>query len=143
MKKPLFDERTLNINARVSQIALVLTQLGLYGIILYRIYFLNQPDNSLNDFRILLGISIFGTMFATLFFGGILPQVKFKTIVLIYLGFVGFLMIVLTLWLGLPDLSDWQNNILPVVVGPAVLLGAYWLFAWLGKQRIERQIEKE
>jgi len=143
MKKPLFDERTLNVNARVSQIALALTQLGLYGIILYRVYILNQPDDTLNDFRILLGVSIFGTMFATLFFGGILPQVKFRTIVLIYLGFVAFLFIVLTLWLGPPDLSDWQNNILPVVVGPAILLGAYWLFAWLGKHRIERQIEKD
>lgn len=143
MKTALFDERTLNVNARVSQIALVLTQLGLYGIIFYRVYVLNQPDDSLNDLRILLGVSIFGTMFATLFFGGILPQVKFKTIVLIYLGFVAFLFIVLTLWLGPPDLSDWQNNVLPVVVGPAILLSAYWLFAWLGKRRIERQIETD
>jgi hypothetical protein len=143
MKPTLFDERTLNVNARVSQIALVLTQVALYGIILYRIYILNQPDDSLNDLRILLGVSIFGTMFATLFFGGILPQVKFRTIVYIYLGFVVFLFVVLTVWLGPPDLADWQNNILPVLVGPAIMLGAYWLFAWLGKRRIERQIDAD
>ena len=77
MKPTLFDERTLNVNARVSQFALVFTQLGLYGIILYRVYVLNQPDETINDLRVLLGISIFGTMFATLFFGGMLPKIKF------------------------------------------------------------------
>lgn len=142
MKSTLFDERTLNVNARVSQIALVLTQLGLLGIILFRSYFLDQPDNLNNDLRILLGLSVFGTMFATLLFGGMLPQVRFRSIAVIYLGFVALLFIVLTLWLGLPDLSDWQNNILPVLLGPAILLGAYWFFAWLGAKRIESQIEE-
>jgi len=142
MKPTLFDERTLNLNARISQVTLVLTQLGLLAIILYRVYYLNQPDNSLNDLRILLGLSIFGTFFATMFFGGMLPRVKFKTIVLIYLGFVSFLFLVLSLWLGLPDLSDWQNNLLPVFLGPAILLCAYWLFGWLGEKRIDKQIEE-
>ena len=143
MKQTLFDERTLQIHARISQITLMLTQLGLLAIILFRVYYLQQPDNANNDLRILLGLSIFGTMFATLFYGGMLPKVRFRTIVYIYLGFVAFLFIVLSLWLGLPDLSDWQNNILPVVVGPAILLGAYLFFAWLGGERIERQIEKD
>lgn len=142
MKSTLFDERTLNVNARVSQIALVLTQLGLLGIILFRSYFLDQSNNLNNDLRILLGLSVFGTMFATLLFGGMLPQVRFRSIAVIYLGFVALLFIVLTLWLGLPDLSDWQNNILPVLLGPAILLGAYWFFAWLGAKRIESQIEE-
>ena len=140
MKSTLFDERTLNVNARVSQFALVLTQLGLLGIILFRTYFLDQPDNLNNDLRILLGLSVFGTMFATLLFGGMLPQIKFRNLVVIYLGFVALLFIVLTLWLGLPDLADWQNNILPVLLGPAILLGAYWFFAWLGAKRIDSQI---
>lgn len=143
MKQTLFDERTLQIHARISQVTLMLTQLGLLAIILFRVYYLQQPDNANNDLRILLGLSIFGTMFATLFYGGMLPKVRFRTIVYIYLGFVAFLFIVLSLWLGLPDLSDWQNNILPVVVGPAILLGAYWFFAWLGRKRIEKQIEEE
>jgi hypothetical protein len=142
MKSTLFDERTLNVNARVSQFALVLTQLGLLGIILFRTYFLNQPDNLNNDLRILLGLSVFGTMFATLLFGGMLPQIKFKNLVVIYLGFVALLFVILTIWLGLPDLSDWQNNILPVLLGPAILLGAYWFFAWLGAKRIDNQIKE-
>lgn len=143
MKPKLFDERTLSVNARVSQIALVLTQLGLYAIILNRVYIQNQVDETVNDLRLLLGLSIFGTMFATLFFGGLLPRIRFRSIAMIYLGFVAFLAVVLTLWLGPPDLSDWQNNILPVLVGPAIMLGAYWLFAWLGNKRIERQISTE
>lgn len=143
MKQTLFDERTLQVHARISQVTLMLTQLGLLAIILFRVYYLHQPDNANNDLRVLLGVSIFGTMFATLFYGGMLPKIKFRTIAYIYLGFVAFLFAVLSLWLGLPDLSDWQNNILPVVVGPAILLGAYWLFAWLGGKRIDRQIKED
>ena len=60
-----------------------------------------------------------------------------------YVGFVVLLGTVLIIWLGLPDLSDWQNNLLPVLVGPALLLGAYWLFAWLGARRLEKQIEDD
>jgi hypothetical protein len=142
-KSALFDERTLNINARISQFTLVLTQLGLLGIILFRVYVLNQPDENINDLRILLGLSVFGTMFATLFYGGMLPKIKFKTIALIYVGFVILLGAVLTISLGLPELSNWQNNILPVLVGPAILLGSYWFFAWLGARRIEKQIGKD
>ena len=140
MKPTLFDERTLNINARVSQITLVLTQVGLLGIILFRSYYLDQPNSANNDLRILLALSVFGTMFTTLIFGGMLPKIKFRTLALIYVGFVVLLAAILTFWLGLPDLADWQNNILPVVLGPAILLGAYWFFAWLGAKRIEKQI---
>jgi hypothetical protein len=71
-----------------------------------------------------------------------LPQIKFKNLVVIYLGFVALLFVILTIWLGLPDLSDWQNNILPVLLGPAILLGAYWFFAWLGAKRIDNQIKE-
>jgi hypothetical protein len=141
MKPTLFDERTLNTNARVSQVTLVLTQVGLLGIILFRSYYLDQPDSANNDLRILLALSVFGTMFTTLFFGGMLPKIKFRTIALVYVGFVALLAVILTLWLGPPDLADWQNNILPVVLGPAILLGAYWFFTWLGAKRIEKQIE--
>jgi len=142
MKPKIYDERTLNINARVSQFTLVFTQLGLLGIILFRIYFLKQPDETIIDLRILLGLSIFGTMFVTLYFGGLLPQVKVRTIVIVYIGFVALLFIVLTIWLGPPDLADWQNNILPVLLGPAILLGAYWIIAWFGARRIEKQISR-
>jgi len=142
-KSALFDERTLNINARVSQFALVFTQLGLYSIILFRVYALHQPDEAVNDLRVLLGLSIFGTMFATLFFGGMLPKIRFRTIVLVYVGFVAVLATILTLWMGLPDLSEWWNNILPVLVGPALMLGGYWFFAWLGTRRLEKQIRED
>ena len=143
MKPSIFDERTLQIHARISMFSLMLTQLGLLAIILFRVYYIKQPDNANNDLRILLGLSVFGTLLTTLFYGGMVPQIKLKTVVAIYVGFVAFLFIVLTIWLGPPDLNDWQNNILPVVVGPAIMLGAYWMFAWLGRRRIEKQIEEE
>jgi hypothetical protein len=46
----------------------------------------------------------------------------------------------LSLWLGLPSLDNWQNTILPVVIGPAILVGAYGMMAFLGKKRLDKEI---
>ena len=72
----LKDERTALVSARVSQVTLVLTQVVLLGIILYRGYLLDQPDNQLVDLRLLLAFSVFGNIFATLFFSGNFPKIE-------------------------------------------------------------------
>jgi hypothetical protein len=59
----------------------------------------------------------------------------------IYAGFVIFLSVILSIWFGLPTVDNWQNTILPVLLGPAILVASYWLVvACLGKKRIEREI---
>jgi hypothetical protein len=133
----LKDERTALVSARVSQVILVLTQMALLGIILYRGYVLDQPDTQLTDLRVLLALSVFGNIFATLFFSGNFPRLSAKTLLLVYLGLVVILFAVLSIWLGLPSLDDWQTTILPVIVGPAVLVGLYWLAVKLGEDRLE------
>jgi len=91
-----------------------------------------------SDFRLILGLSVFGYIAVRLYYGAVLPILSFRKLFYIYIGFVGFLFAVLSIWLGLPTLDNWTNTILPVLLGPAILLFLYWLFAYLGKKRMDR-----
>jgi hypothetical protein len=53
------------------------------------------------------------------------------------MSLVVVLFAILSIWLGLPSLSEWQTTILPVLLGPAVLVGLYWLAVKLGEDRLE------
>jgi hypothetical protein len=133
------DERTQIVTGKIAAIFLGLTQTALLGIILYRRYFLGQSEEHYADIRTVLLISVFGYIAARLYYGAVLPVLSFKTLVYIYVGFVTFLTVVLSIWYGLPTLDNWQNTILPVLLGPAILISVYWLIAHLGKKRIEKE----
>jgi hypothetical protein len=134
------DERMQIITGRIAVIFLTLTQTALLGIILFRRYVLGQGESYYTDIRIVLGISVFGYIAARLYYGAVLPVLSAKYLLAIYIGFVIFLFIVLSIWFGLPALDNWQNTILPVLLGPAILLSGYWLIARLGKNRMDREI---
>jgi hypothetical protein len=133
--KFIWDERTESLSGKIATIFLGLTQVGILGIILYRRYYLGQPEEAYSDLRAVLAFSVFGYIAARLYFGALIPKFSLKSLALIYAGFVLFLFVVLSLWFGLPTLDNWQNTILPVVVGPAILAGGFWLFSWLGRRR--------
>ena len=58
----------------------------------------------------------------------------------IYIGMVTLLFVTLSLWMGWPDLGNWQNTILPVVLGPAILVVGYGLLVHFGNKRIDKEI---
>ena len=142
MKNKLFatDERMVRINGNIAIIFLGLTQITLLIAILYRSMVLGQSQEQYGDISFILFLSVFGYIAARLYYGGILPVLTVKTLVLFYIVLTLFLFIILVLWLGLPDLQNWQNTILPVVVGPAILVFGYGLLAYFGKKRIEKEI---
>ena len=142
MNKFNVDERTSQTAGRISTITLTFTQMGLLGIILYRAYVLQQPDQNFRDMQAVLFLSIFGQMFASLYFGGHLPVFDLKTLGKIYLAFVAGLTVILSIWYGLPKLSEWSNTILPVTVGPAILVGLYHLFSQWGQKRMSQDLEE-
>jgi hypothetical protein len=80
---------------------------------------------------------VFGNILAILFFSGNFPRPTIRLLLIAYAALVVVLFAVLSIWLGLPSLSDWQTTILPVLVGPAVLVGLYWLAVKLGEDRLE------
>lgn len=134
------DERSQVVAGQSATVMLGLTQVALGVVLLVRLYVFDQPDAELRDIQWVLLGSIVGYFALRSFLGGIMPVPTMKQAVLAYLGMTVFLFVVLSLWLGLPDLSDWTNNVLPAILGPAVIVGGYWLIAALGKRRVEREI---
>lgn len=134
------DERSQQVAGQSATVMLGLTQVALGVVLLVRLYVFDQPDAELRDFQWVLLGSIVGYFALRSFLGGIMPVPTMKQAVLAYLGMTLFLFVVLSVWLGLPDLADWTNNVLPAILGPAVIVGGYWLIAALGKRRVEREI---
>ena len=134
------DERMIELTGKLANIALSLTQLALLGAILYRRYVLGQGEENYSDIQIILGLSVFGYIAARLYFGAVLPVLSIKATLRIYIVSVVFLFITLSFIYGLPSLDNWHNTILPVSLGPAILLGLYWGFAYLGKRRSDKDL---
>lgn len=134
------DERSQQVAGQSATVMLGLTQVALGVVLLVRLYVFDQPDAELRDFQWVLLGSIVGYFALRSFLGGIMPVPTMKQAVLAYLGMTLFLFVALSLWLGLPDLADWTNNVLPAILGPAVIVGGYWLIAALGKRRVDREI---
>ena len=134
------DERSQVVAGQSAMIMLGLTQVALGAVLMIRLYVFDQPDAELRDIQWVLLGSIVGYFALRSFLGGIMPVPTMKQAILAYLSMTVFLFVVLSLWLGLPDLSDWTNNVLPAILGPAIIVGGYWLIAALGKRRVEREI---
>lgn len=136
------DERSRETATRTAYFFLHITQLLLAGVLFYRLYVLGQPDGELRDFQVVLAISLFGYIAAQLYFGGILPVPSLKGALAAWAALVVLVAGGSILFMGFPPLSDWAVTWLPAVLGPAILVGLYSLLAWLGKRRIDRQIEE-
>lgn len=136
--KFISDERMAILTGRLAIIFLGVTQTMLLLALLYRRYVLGQPEDMYTDIRIILAVSVFGFIGLRLWLGALIPLISVKTLLGIYVGFVVLLFVILSFWYGLPGLDNWQNTILPVVLGPAILIGFFWLMAKLGNKRSEK-----
>lgn len=137
------DERVAQVSGLSAMLMLNLTQVILGGIIVYRAYIIQQPDDEFRDLQWLLFISIVGFFALRSWLGGFFPVPTLIQALLIYAGLASTLVLILIAWFGLPDLSQWTSNLLPALAGPAVAVGGYWLIAFLGKRRLERAAGQE
>lgn len=135
-----YDERTQQVAGQSAMVMLGLTQIALGVILMIRLYVFDQPDEELRDIQWVLLGSIVGYFALRSFLGGTMPVPTAKQAVMAYVGLTLSLVTVLSLWLGLPDLSEWTTNILPAIVGPAITVGGYWAISASGRRRVERKI---
>ena len=135
------DERTEAVSGKLAFIFLGLTQAGLLGAIFYQRYIQDLPSAYYNDLAIVMGFSILGYWLVTLYLGGVLPQLSFRSILTAYLFFVLSIGIPHTLIRGLPQGSEWGDRLLVILGAPAVLIGGYALVAALGKRRLARMTD--
>jgi len=140
IRKMEFDERTRNNTRYAAAIWLGVTQVLLAGVVFYRLYVLGQPDEQLRDFQAVLAISIFGYLALQLFLGGVMPVLTWKGAIVAWAVLAFGIAVGSIAVHGVPEASEWSSTWLPGLLGPALLIGAYALVAWLGQRRIERQI---
>ncbi len=141
-EKHKIDERTRENARYAAAIWLGVTQVLLAGVVFYRLYVLGQPDHEIRDFQFVLAVSLFGYIGMQLYLGGIFPVPTLKGLVVGYLLLMGVVVGGSLAIHGLPPAEDWANTWLPALLGPALMVGLYYLVAWLGKRRIERRIGK-
>ncbi len=139
MKTSMIDERVERINGQVSFYILVLTQIGLAGILCYKRYIQGLPMSESVSLAWLLGFSICGYWGLRLYLSGALPVLSFKKLLLIYLIAVALIAIPTYLIRGLPEPQLWYEVLYPFI-GVAVVLGIYYLVSYFGKRRLDKFI---
>jgi len=78
MKRILVDERTEHINGLASFFCLMLTQIALVSVMVYKRYFLKLPPESYAEISWIAGLSMAGYWSIRLYLSGILPVLSFK-----------------------------------------------------------------
>jgi hypothetical protein len=139
MKRLFYDERTERINGQVSFFCLLLTQIALVGVIVYKRYFLGLPDNEYAEISLIASLSMAGYWAIRLYLSGILPVISFKKMLVIYIVLVTVIVVPTYFIHGLPAPERWYEVLYPFM-GMAVILGFYSLVAYLGKRRLEKEI---
>lgn len=136
------DERTERMGDRLGFIVLGITWLGLYLSIAYQRYVLELEPVYYNDLAIILILSVVGYWGARFYLGSVLPTPSLRQVSGIYLGLVLIIAIPHTLVHGFPRNGEWLDRLVPILGGPAVLVGAYTLLAYLGNKQIEKHISR-
>lgn len=137
MKQTLVDERTEQINGMVSFFCLMLTQLALVGVTLYKRYFLGLPPAAYAEITWIAGLSMASYWAIRLYLSGILPVISFRAMLAIYAFLVAAISIPTYFIHGWPAPERWFEVLYPFA-GVAVVLGFYSLVAYLGKRRLEQ-----
>ena len=136
------DERAEQTTGRIAVVFLGITQIALFLILANRLYLQGQPDAEVRDIQLVLALSIFGYIGARLWLGGILPTLNLKSAFTAWALLAGSIAGVCLVIYGVPSANEWAVTWLPALGGPALLIAAYAAIAWLGKKRLERQIEE-
>ena len=142
------DERDADVFRRVCTVMYIGTIYALMGVVTYRQFVLDQPQEQWNDIAMIMTINVVVCLGALLYIGGgvSLKRIKLRYIILGYVGFVllGFAFTVFkyTVLLG-DDLSLNQvlDYLLLVAKISGLLLLGWGILAYLGNRRIEKQIE--
>ena len=142
------DERDADIFRRVCTVMYIITIYALMGVVTYRQFVLDQPQEQWDDIAMIMTINVVVCLGALLYIGGgiSLKRIKLRYIILGYGGFVlfGFAFTVFkyTTLLG-EDLSLTQvlDYLMLVAKISGLLVLGWGTLAYLGNRKIEKQIE--
>lgn len=150
MRKIAFapDERQRNVYRNLITVLYFISLAALIGMQLYRQFVLGQPSEQWDDIALLITFNILFLLGGGLYLSGVvnLKKIKIRYVVIGYAVFV-VLGLLFTIFkyavllgedLGLEQVWDYFLIILPIT---AILVFAWGLLAYLGHQRIEKQLE--
>ena len=86
-------------------------------------------------------ISAYGYWLLRLYLNAQNPVFTARQMAAAYVVFVAMIAIPTYFIVGPPDLSVWWRSVLPVLIGPAVILGVMWLAGYLGEKRIQKVMD--
>ena len=148
-KRPFkLDERERNVFRNLITVFYFITLAVLIGMQLYRQFVLGQPSEQWNDIALLISFNVIFLLGGGLYLSGTINLKKTKTryIVIGYAAFVLFgllftifkYVVLLGQDVGLDQVWDYMLIILPIT---AVLVIGWGLLAYLGRRRMEKQLE--
>ena len=141
------DERNKQVAFKVIAIMYFLTIIAMQAIVLFRQFALGQEIGDFEDIAIIMTINSIFLISALLYFGAIsIQKLKIKSILLIYLGFIvlgsAFTYLKYNVFqnanLSLHQLFD-KLTIIAVILG--LLMGFWILLSYLGRRRIDKELE--
>ncbi len=141
------DERNKQIAFKVIAVMYFFTIIAMQGIVIYRQFALGQNISDFEDIAIIMTINSIFLISALLYFGALpIRKLKVKSIVLIYLAFVvlgtAFTYAKYNLFqspgLSFEQLFD-KLKIITAIIG--LLMGFWILLSFLGKKRIDKELE--
>jgi putative effector of murein hydrolase LrgA (UPF0299 family) len=148
-KKPFLnmDERNKQIAYKTMSAMYIITIVSLQFIILYRQLILKQALKEFEDMAILATVNSLFLVTGLLYFGAIpIQRIKIKTILFFY-----FLILILGsafVWLKYKWIADipLSNSALlekiSIVASITGIIVLFWvLFSWLGKRKLEKELE--
>lgn len=149
MKKTRFkvDERGKEVVRRVCSVMYGLTLVALIGTLLFRQFVLNQPVSQFEDIAIIVTANVLVLIVAVLFLGGIIFQkIRIRYVMAGYLLYVvvGFsFTFVKYRVLATPPLSmsETFGKLSTVIVICGLITALFVLFAYVGRRRVERELE--
>ena len=148
-KRPFLnmDERNKKIAYKVIAVMYFLTIISMQGIVLYRQFALRQKMSDFEDIAILMTINSLFLISALIYFGALpIRKLKLKNIILYYLILVvmgsAFTYLKYNVFQS-PGLSFEQlfDKLIIIISIIGLIMGFWILLTYLGKKRIERELE--
>jgi len=148
-KKPFLnmDERNKMIAYKVISIMYFLTIIALVGIVFYRQFALGQDIGDFEDVAIIMTINSLFLISALLYFGAIpIRKLKVKSILSIYALFIVLGSLFTYAKYNIfqsPGLSIEQlfDKLIIIFIITGILMGFFIMFSFLGKRRIDKELE--
>jgi hypothetical protein len=137
MKRTCVDERAECHHGPAAACCLVLTQIALVGVMLYKRLVLGLPRAAYTEYLWIAGLSVAGYWAIRLYLSGLLPVISFRKMLAVYGVSVAIIAVPTYLIHGWPVRERWYEVLYPFI-GVAVICGLYALVAYFGKRRIGR-----